>query len=99
MKANLIEVSNELRIFDFENKKCWNKSDLNNIKSGLYLLVMDNTGGFEIRDKNKSSKTGLIGKIIVPKIQYQLSLENLSRVFLLGCKDTISIFIGRLNLI
>lgn len=64
---HLTEISEALKNINFHNKPSLLSSDPHNIKTGLYLMLLENSTDTEIRDKNKNKSTGEIGKIVVPK--------------------------------
>lgn len=82
MNANLIQVTDQLRSFDFDNKKSWNKHPLNDVKMGLYLMILDNSDGLAIKDKNKNNKTDSIGKVVVPEKSISIKFGKFENGFL-----------------
>lgn len=64
---SLLEISDVLKGIDFQNRKSWSSSALSSINAGLYLMLLDNSDGPPIKDKNKIKNAKMIGKVVVPE--------------------------------
>ena len=67
MILNIIEVSDKIKKLDFKIKKSHTSSDLNEIKNGLYLMLIENSINADIKDKNANKKSNTTGKVVAPE--------------------------------